>query len=113
MSAVERNCRDAQEIAITASASTSGGIPMSSYAGGILMLDTTSTGSAMILNWFVKESVGGATAYQLRDAAGNAITRVCGQAQAVEIPTEAFAAKWLIPVISTSGTASGRFTLKG
>lgn len=113
MSAGERRARESQEIRITATPANSGGMPISSYAGGVLMLDSTSTNAAVTLHWYVRESPSGEAAYQLRDAAGSPIATVCGPMQAVAVPEAAFGSRWVMPVISTAGTAEGRFTLKG
>ena len=113
MSVISRMARDSESISITASAATSGGIPMSSFSGGVLMLDSTSTAADVTLNWYVRESPSGSSAYLLVDKDGAAIYHAIGAGECVELPREAFGARWLIPVINGSGTAAGRLTLKG
>lgn len=113
MAYTQRQTRESAAIAITNNSTTSGGIPIGAFAGGVLMLDSTSTGAAVTLNWYVRQSPSGSTAYRLNDAAGNALSSVVGPSQACELPTNAFGSAWLIPVISGAATASGAFTLKG
>ena len=113
MAFTQRQVREAANISLTNSSATSGGIPIGSFAGGLLMLDTTSTGAAVTINWYVRQSPSGSTAYRLNDAAGAALSSVVGPSQACELPTNAFGAAWLIPVISGAASASGAFTLKG
>lgn len=113
MAITQRQTRAPASIALTNDAATSGGIPVGSFAGGVLMISSTSTGAALTLNWYVRESPSGATAYRLNDIEGNAIASVVGPSQACEVPTQAFGAAWLVPVIASSATASGYYTLKG
>lgn len=113
MSAISRVCRDAAPISITASAGTSGGMPMSSFSGGLLMLDSTSTGAAVTLHWYTKDTPSSSSTYQLVDKDGAAVFTVVDAGDAVELPKEVFGSAWIIPVISGAGTAEGKFTLKG
>lgn len=105
--------REGEAISITNSASTSGGIPMSSFSGGVLMMDSTSTASDVTLNWYVRDSQAGSSSYLLVDKDGASIYNSIGAGECIELPQEAFGARWLIPVINGLGTAEGRFTLKG
>ena len=113
MAITQRQTRAPAQISITNNAATSDGIPVGSFAGGVLMIDTTSTGGALTFHWYVKQSPSGVATYRLNDSAGNALSSVVNQGQACELPTEAFGSAWLIPIVSGAGTASGAFTLKG
>jgi hypothetical protein len=112
MAITERKARDKEEIALTASAATSGVIPLSGFAGGIIMLDSVSAGGDATIKFHVKGNHADSTTYLLQDASGNDVTRIVAAGQACELPTELFGAGWVIPVVG-SGTAAGWFVLKG
>lgn len=109
-----RQTRAAQSIQITGSASSTGGIPISSYAGGLIYCDSLSSGSAANLRFYVKASPNDSTYYLLSDSNDSPIEVTIAPGRAAEIPVETFASAWVAPVTTGLGvTASCQFTLKG
>lgn len=109
-----RQTRAAQELVITSSASTTGGIPISSYAGGVIYCDSLSSGAAATLRFYVKASPNDEYYYLLYNSSNQPIEVTIAPGRATEIPVETFASAWVSPVTTGLGsTASCKFTLKG
>jgi hypothetical protein len=100
-------------ITLTNSVSTTTGFSLNIAAGAMLLVDSKSTAGNVTITFFVKTDERFPETYQVLDAFGAAVTRVVtANNQAVALPDELFAARFVLCVLS-SGTATVRYVTKG
>jgi|NOAtaT_7_FD_contig_21_11752181_length_1160_multi_5_in_0_out_0_2 hypothetical protein len=102
-----------EPITLTASVATTAGFSLNIAAGGMLLLDSKSAAGTITISFYVKGDERFSDTYQLVDSSGAAITQtVTAAGQAFPLPDGLFAARFILPVVS-SGTAVVRYATKG
>lgn len=110
---IDRNFVISEQVTITDSESTTGPVGFGTFAGGLVYVVSTSTGSAITVSWRGKHATN-SPSYRLADSANSPITTTIQAGRCYEIPQELFGACQISAVAETAGqSATVRFTTKG
>lgn len=111
--AIDRNFDLYDQSTITSDEATTGQYGLGAFAGGLLYVVSTSTGSAQTISWRAKFSPS-SPSYKLHDSSNTAITTVIQAGRCYELPGELYGAMGVSAVSDTAGqTAVVRVTVKG
>lgn len=100
-------------VTLTDDIATTAGFSLSTDSGALLMVDSKTAVGNVVISFYAKVDFKSANAYQLVDQSGSPITQtITAAGQCFPLPDGLFAARHVMPVVST-GTAVVRVVTKG
>lgn len=110
---IDRFCIVSEQGVITSNETTTATQGFGSFAGGLMYVTSTSTGSAITVSWRSRFSASSAI-FKLHDSSNSPITTTIQAGRAYELPQEIFGALQVMAVADTAGqSAVVRFSTKG
>lgn len=100
-------------LTFTDSVVTSSPFDMAMYSGGLLYVDSTSTGAGVVLSFNAKPDFDAAGSFVVHDKAGAAVTITVQGGRCYPLPEELFAAGTVVITTAAGATVSGSIDLKG
>lgn len=112
MSQITRfNDGTSQDVVFTSSASTTGGFNLAVYAGAMLLVSATSTGSAITLTFLTRAREQDSASFTVADSSNAPVTLSVQANRAYNLPDELFAAGYVLAT-TASGTVTCRVVTK-
>lgn len=110
---IDRNFNLFDQATVTSDENATATVGFGTFAGGLMYVISTSTGSAITISWRARFS-GSSAIYKLCDSTNTPITTVIQAGRCVELPQELFGAMQVLAVADTAGqSAVVRVTVKG
>ena len=110
-SIIRYNDATTQNVVFTNSAATTGGFAMNVFAGAMLLVSATSTGSAITLTFLTKNRPEDADAFTVADSSNAPVTLAVQPGRAYALPDQLFAANYVMAT-TASGTVTCRVVTK-
>ena len=113
MEQISRFSSQRPDLTFTDNTGTTDSFDMSMYSGGLLYVDSTSTGAAVALTFHAKPDFDAAGVFVLYDGAGSAVQLTVQGGRCYQLPDSLFAASTVVVTAASGATVNASINLKG
>jgi len=113
MEQISRFSSQRPDLMFTDNVGTTESFDMSMYSGGMLYVDSTSTGAAVALTFNTKTDFDATGVFALYDKSGSAVTMTVQGSRCYPLPEALFGASTVVVTAATGATVNASINLKG